>query len=53
VFKERELVKAKGVEDWQQEECLRDSFIEIVRQLQHSGAENQPITINEGSLQNN
>jgi hypothetical protein len=53
MFKERELVKAKGVEDWQQEECLQDSFIEIVRQLQHSGAKNQPTTINEGSLQNN
>ncbi len=53
MFKERELVKAKGVEDWQQEECLRDLFIEIVRQLQHSGVENQPTTINEGSLQNN
>jgi hypothetical protein len=51
VFKERELVKAKGAEDWQQEEHLRDLFIETVRQLQHSGAENQPTTINEGSLQ--
>ncbi len=53
VFKEREPVKAKGVEDWQQEEHLRDLFIEIVKQLQRSGVENQPTTINKGSLQNN
>jgi hypothetical protein len=33
MFKERESVKAKGVEDWQQEKRLWDSFIEIVRQL--------------------
>jgi hypothetical protein len=31
VFEERELVKAKGAEDWQQEEHLRDSFIETIR----------------------
>jgi hypothetical protein len=31
VFKERELVKTKRAEDWQQEECLGDLFIEIVR----------------------
>jgi hypothetical protein len=38
VFKEREPVKTKGVEEWQQKERLWDSYIEIVRQLQHSGA---------------
>ncbi len=53
MLKERELVKTKGVEDWQQEKCLHDSFIETIRQLQHSGAKNQPTTINEGSLQSN
>ncbi len=50
MFKERELVKTKGAKEWQQEECLRDFFIEIVRQLQHSGVEKQLATINEGSL---
>jgi hypothetical protein len=39
VFKEREPIKTKGVKKWQQEECLRDFFIEIVKQLQHSGVE--------------
>jgi hypothetical protein len=38
VFKEREPVKIKGAKEWQQEKHLRDSFIEIPRQLQHSGA---------------
>jgi hypothetical protein len=28
---------------------LWDSFIETIRQLQHSGVEKQPTTINEGS----
>jgi hypothetical protein len=37
VFKERELVKIKGAKEWQQEECLRDFFIEIVGQLQQWG----------------
>ncbi len=50
MFKEKELAKTKGVEEWQQEERLQDSFIEIVRQLQHSGAKEQLATINEGSL---
>jgi hypothetical protein len=50
VFKERELVKTRGAKDWQQEKCLWDLFIEIVKQLQHSGAENQHTTINEGLL---
>jgi hypothetical protein len=31
VFKERELVNTKGVKELQQEECLWDSFIEIIR----------------------
>ncbi len=53
VFKERELVKTRGAKDWQQEKCLWDLFIEIVKQLQHSGAENQHTTINEGLLQSN
>ncbi len=52
MFKERESIEAKGVEDWQQEKHLQNLFIEIVRQ-QHSGTENQPSTIHEGSLQNN
>jgi hypothetical protein len=39
VFKERELVKTKGVEEWQQEKHLRNFFIEIIKQLQHSGVE--------------
>jgi hypothetical protein len=50
VFKEREPVKSKGSKDWQQEERLRDLFIETVRQLQHNGTENQPTTINESLL---
>jgi hypothetical protein len=53
VFKERELVKAKRAEDWQQKQRLQDSFVKIVRQLQHSGAEKQHVTIDEGSLQSN
>jgi hypothetical protein len=53
MLKERESVKAKGVKDWQQDEHLRNLYIEIVRQLQHSGARKQPTTINEGSLQSN
>ncbi len=53
MFKERELVKAKGAKDWQQEEHLQYSFIEIVRQLQHGGINKQPIIINEESLQSN
>ncbi len=53
VFQERELLKTKGVEEWQQEKHLQDFFIEIIRQLQHSGVDKQPIVINEGSLQNN
>jgi hypothetical protein len=40
VFKEKELVKAKGAEEWQQEECLQDYFIEIIKQLQHNRAKN-------------
>jgi hypothetical protein len=31
VLKEREMVKAKGVEAWQQEKCIRESFIETIR----------------------
>jgi hypothetical protein len=31
MFKERESIKAKGVEDWQQEKGLRNSFIETVK----------------------
>jgi hypothetical protein len=38
-FKKRELVKAKRIEDWQQEEHLQDSFIEMVKQLQHGGTD--------------
>ncbi len=53
MFKEREPIKTKGVKEWQQEECIQDSSIEIVKELQHSGAKKQPIIINEGSLQNN
>ncbi len=33
VLKERESIKAKGVEEWQQKKRLRNSFIEIVKQL--------------------
>ncbi len=51
VFKERESIKAKGAEKWQQEKHLQDSFIKTIRQLQHSWAEKQPTTINESSLQ--
>jgi hypothetical protein len=43
-LKERELVKAKGFKYWQQEKCLGDSFIEIVRHLQHGENDKQPIT---------
>jgi hypothetical protein len=53
VFKERELVKTKGAKEWQQEECLHDSVIETIKQLQHSGAKKQHAIINEGSLYNN
>jgi hypothetical protein len=52
VFKERELVKIKWAEKWQQEELLWDPFIESIK-LKHSGAKKQPTTINEGSLQTN
>jgi hypothetical protein len=38
VFKERELVKTKGVEEWQEKKHLQDSFIETIKQIQHSGA---------------
>jgi hypothetical protein len=38
VFKEKEPIKTKGVKEWQQEKHLQDLFIEIVKQLQHSGA---------------
>lgn len=37
MLKKRKLVKIKGAKDWQQEECLRDLFIEIIRQLQYGG----------------
>jgi len=50
VFKEKGPVKAKGAEELQQEERLRYSFIKTIKQLHHSGAEKQPLTINEGSL---
>jgi hypothetical protein len=33
--------------------CLRDSFIEIAKQLQNGGIDKQPIIINEESLQSN
>jgi hypothetical protein len=33
MFNERELVKAKGIEDWQQEKHLWDSFIEFAKEL--------------------
>jgi hypothetical protein len=44
------LAKTEGAKEWQQEKHMRDSFIKIVKQLQHSGVEKQPTTINEGSL---
>jgi len=47
MFKFKKFVKAKGVEDWQQEKCLWDSFIETIKQLQHSGTNKQPIIINQ------
>jgi hypothetical protein len=50
VFVEIKPIKTKGVEDWQQEEHLWDSFIETIIQLQHDGARKQLATINEGSL---
>ncbi len=31
VFKEKELIKTKGVEKWQQKKCLQKKFIEIIR----------------------
>ncbi len=49
VLKEKELIKAKGVNDWQQEH-LHDSFIEIVSQLHRGGTYKQPITTNEEPL---
>ncbi len=45
MFKERELVKAKGVEKWQQKKCLRDLFIEIIKHLQNNGLENNLPTL--------
>jgi hypothetical protein len=53
VFKERDLIKAKGAKNWQQKEHLWDSFIENIRQVQHGGNEKQLATINEGLLQSN
>jgi len=50
VLKERELVKAKGIEDWQWKKRLWDSFIETIRQLQCGGTEKQPTKTNEESL---
>jgi hypothetical protein len=53
VFKEREPVKAKGTKDWQQEKHIQDSFIKIVKQLQHGGTNKYHVTINKESLQSN
>ncbi len=53
MFKEKELIKAKGTEDWQQKEHLWYSFIEIIRELQHDGIDKQPTIINEESLYGN
>jgi hypothetical protein len=53
VFKERESIKAKGAEDWQQKKHIRDSFIENVKHLQNGGIVKQPTIINEESLQMN
>ncbi len=39
MFKERDLVKTKGAEEWQQEDRLQHFFIETVKQLQYSRAE--------------
>ncbi len=44
MFKKRGPIKAKRIENWQQEEHLQDSFIEIVKQLQHGGTDKQPIS---------
>ncbi len=46
MLKEKELVKAKGIEDWQWKEHLWNSFIETIRQLQHGGIEKQLATTN-------
>jgi hypothetical protein len=51
VLKERESIKAKGVEDWQWKEHLWDSFIETVRKLQHGENDKQTTTTNEEPLQ--
>jgi hypothetical protein len=50
VFKEREPVKVKGTEDWQEEKHLQDSFMETIRELQQGGIDKQHATINKGLL---
>jgi hypothetical protein len=50
MLKEKELVKAKGVEYWQLEECLWDSFIDTIRYLQHDDNDKQPNTITKEQL---
>jgi hypothetical protein len=52
-LKEREPVKAKGIKYWQQEKCLQDSFIEIVRHLQHGENDKQPTTTTKEPFQSN
>ncbi len=53
MVKERKPIKAKGLEDWQQEKCLRYSFIKTIKQLQRGGTNKQPTTANEEPLQSN
>ncbi len=53
MFIKRELIKTKGAKDWQEEKHIQDSFIEIIRHLQHDELKKQLATINDSSLQNN
>ncbi len=39
MFKEREPIKTKGAEEWQQEERIHDFFIKTIRLLKRNGVE--------------
>jgi hypothetical protein len=51
VLKEKELVKTKGVKEWQQEECIWDSFIETIKHYNIVGLKTNLLP--SGSLQSN
>ncbi len=53
MLKERELIKAKGIEIWQEKKCLQGHLLKLSKQLQNGGIDKQPTIINEESLQSN